>query len=90
VELTYPPVYDQVCSNCGATRVGPNWTGREESPERRLAAPRAKRRGVLLADWLEELAVYGMAHNPLDLEIAYQLSLTIGNRVPRVRPALRP
>jgi NMD protein affecting ribosome stability and mRNA decay len=80
VELTYPPLYDQVCSHCGARRIGPNWTGRGESPERRLGAPRAKRRSVTLADWLEELAVYGTARNPLDLEIAHQLSLAIEPR----------
>jgi hypothetical protein len=34
---------------------------------------------LALADWLEELAVYGKARNPLDLEIAQQLSLAIEN-----------
>jgi hypothetical protein len=34
---------------------------------------------MLIADWLEEMAVYGIACNPLDSEIAYQLSLAIEN-----------
>jgi hypothetical protein len=34
---------------------------------------------LALADWLEELAVYGTGRNPLDAEIAYQLSLAIEN-----------
>jgi hypothetical protein len=36
-------------------------------------------RALALVDWLEELAVYGTPRNPLDLEIAYQLSLAIEN-----------
>jgi hypothetical protein len=34
---------------------------------------------LAIADWLEELAVYGTARSPLDAEIAYQLSLVVEN-----------
>jgi hypothetical protein len=34
---------------------------------------------MLIADWLEEVAVYGTPLNPKDAEIAYQLSLVIEN-----------
>jgi len=43
---------------------------------------------LTLADWLEDLAVYGTGRNPIDLEIGYQLSLAIKNRY-LVREALR-
>ncbi len=61
----------------------------EISPERSHEPLPRKRRGLAvcggrpealaLADWLEELAVYGEARNPLDSEIAYQLSLVVEN-----------
>ena len=61
----------------------------EISPERSHEPLPRKRRGLAvcggrpealaIADWLEELAVYGSARNLLDSEIAYQLSLVVEN-----------
>ena len=34
---------------------------------------------LALADWLEELAVYGLAQRPQSAETAYHLSLAIKN-----------
>jgi len=34
---------------------------------------------LAMANWLEELAVFGAARNPLDAEISYQLSLVVEN-----------
>lgn len=34
---------------------------------------------LILADWLEELAVYGTARRPQSAETAYQLSVVIKN-----------
>ena len=34
---------------------------------------------LAIADWLEELAVYGTARNLRDQEVAYQLSLVVEN-----------
>lgn len=44
-----------------------------------LAVCAGRSQSLALADWLEELAVYGTPRNPLDPEIAYQLSLAIEN-----------
>jgi hypothetical protein len=46
---------------------------------RRLAVCGRRPEALAIADWLEELAVYGAARNPLDAEIAYQLSLVVEN-----------
>jgi len=56
----------------------------------RASAPSSKRgrglavcggepQALAIADWLQDLAVYGTARNPLDAEIAYQLSVVIEN-----------
>jgi hypothetical protein len=47
--------------------------------ERGFAVCGGKPAELAIADWLEELAVYGTARNPLDMEIAYQLSLIVEN-----------
>jgi hypothetical protein len=46
---------------------------------RGLAVCGGQPEALAIADWLEELAVYGTARNPLDAEIAYQLSLVVEN-----------
>jgi hypothetical protein len=46
---------------------------------RGLAVYGGQPKALAIADSLEELAVYGTPRNPLDPEIAYQLSVAIEN-----------
>jgi len=46
---------------------------------RGLAVCTGQPEALAIAAWLEELAVYGKARNPLDAEVAYQLSLVVEN-----------